>query len=99
MQLSHKSDFLVVGSGIAGLFFALKAARLGTVTVLAKGSLGSTATAMAQGGIASVTSPDDSFESHVQDTLVAGAGLCREEIVRLCVKHAPERIRDLLAFG
>lgn len=90
-----KSDFLVVGSGIAGLFFALKAARLGSVTILAKGSAHSTATAMAQGGIASVTSKDDCFENHVQDTLKAGAGLCHEEVVRLCVEQAPARMKDL----
>ncbi|MDZ4677984.1 MAG: L-aspartate oxidase [Oligoflexia bacterium] len=95
----QKSDFLVIGSGIAGLFFALKAARLGTVTVLAKGSATHTATAMAQGGIASVTGQDDSFDSHIKDTVVAGAGLCNEEIVKMCVSQAPARIRDLIEYG
>jgi len=93
------SDFLVVGSGIAGLFFALKAANQGTVTVLAKGPASATGTSMAQGGIASVTSDEDTFEKHIQDTLIAGAGLCHEKIVKLCVSQAPERIRDLIAFG
>ncbi len=97
--MSHSSDFLVVGSGIAGLFFALKAAELGEVTVLAKDSATQTATAMAQGGIASVTSEDDSFENHVRDTLTAGAGLCKKEIVEMCVAQAPARIQDLIKFG
>ena len=95
----YESDFLVVGSGIAGLFFALKAAELGSVTVLAKGLVQQTGTAMAQGGIASVTASDDSFESHIRDTVTAGAGLCRENIVELCVNQAPDRISDLIAYG
>jgi L-aspartate oxidase len=92
-------DFLVIGSGIAGLFFALKASELGHVTILAKGLAEHTGTALAQGGIASVTSNVDSFESHIQDTLVAGAGLCHEDVVRLCIKQAPDRIQDLIKFG
>jgi L-aspartate oxidase len=95
----QKSDFLVIGSGIAGLFFALKAAKLGTVTVLAKGSVSQTATAMAQGGIASVTAVDDSFDKHIQDTLTAGAGLCHEDVVRMAVNQAPQRINDLVELG
>lgn len=95
----YRSDFLVVGSGIAGLFFALKASRLGPVTILAKNEATLTATSMAQGGIASVTSQEDSFEKHVQDTLTAGAGLCHDDIVRLAVEQAPYRIQDLVDFG
>lgn len=96
---NFRSDFLVIGSGIAGLFFALKAAKLGSVTVIAKGLSHHTATAMAQGGIATVTDPEDSFESHVNDTLVAGAGLCHKDIVEKAVAEAPDRIRELIEFG
>ena len=94
-----QSEFLVIGSGIAGLFFALKVADQGPVTVLAKGAIESNATSLAQGGIASVTSESDTFENHIHDTLVAGAGLCREDIVRLCISQAPDRIKDLISYG
>jgi L-aspartate oxidase len=94
-----KTDFLVIGSGIAGLFFALKAARFGRVVVLAKGHADATATNMAQGGIASVTSVEDTFEKHIEDTLVAGAGLCHQGIVNMAVNQAPDRIRDLVELG
>ncbi|MCC6278041.1 MAG: L-aspartate oxidase [Oligoflexia bacterium] len=92
-------NFLVMGTGIAGLFFALKASKLGKVTVLAKEEADHTATAMAQGGIASVTGSSDSFESHIQDTLVAGAGLCHESVVKNCIEQAPARIQELVNFG
>lgn len=94
-----RSDFLVIGSGIAGLSFALKAARLGTVNVITKKEELDTATNLAQGGIAAVLNSDDSFESHVQDTLVAGDGLCDENIVRLVVEDGPERIHELIEIG
>jgi L-aspartate oxidase len=94
-----ESDFLVIGSGLAGLSFALKAARLGSVTVLTKDRLPESATAYAQGGIASVWSAEDSFEEHSQDTMTAGAGLCHPDIVDLVVREGPERIRDLIALG
>lgn len=84
---------------MAGLFFALKASRLGTVTVIAKDSLESTSTALAQGGIASVMDPLDNFDHHIQDTLTAGAGLCKKEIVEMCVEQAPARIQDLIEMG
>ncbi len=96
------TDFLVIGSGLAGLSFALKAAEKGSVIILAKSdfhSSSSTNSAMAQGGIAAVTSDQDSFESHINDTLVAGAGLCREDVVREFVTQAPDRIKDLVAWG
>jgi L-aspartate oxidase len=96
---SEQADFLVVGSGIAGLFFALKASAHGKVTILAKGKSDATATSMAQGGIASVTSEEDTFKDHVQDTLVAGAGLCHKDIVEMAVSQAPERIQDLVNYG
>jgi len=93
------TDFLVIGSGVAGLTYALKVADLGRVTVLAKREIVNSNSAMAQGGIAAVLSDDDSFEKHVQDTLSAGAGLCREDIVRMVVEQAPERIQELSRWG
>jgi len=93
------ADFLVVGSGLAGLTFALRAARHGTVLVVSKDRLPESATNYAQGGIASVWSPDDSFEAHVEDTLVAGAGLCHRDLVERVVREGPERIRELIALG
>jgi L-aspartate oxidase len=92
-------DFVIVGSGIAGLSFALKAARHGTVAIVTKRSRGESNTAWAQGGIASVTSPEDSFDLHVRDTLDAGAGLCDEAVVRLIVEGGPERIQELINIG
>ncbi|MEM7387786.1 MAG: FAD-dependent oxidoreductase, partial [Verrucomicrobiota bacterium] len=92
-------DFLVVGSGIAGLSFALKAARHGSVGVLTKRKSGDSNTAWAQGGIACVTGDDDTFDSHVADTLDAGAGLCDEEAVRTIVSEGPERIQELIDLG
>ncbi len=92
-------DHLVIGSGIAGLFYALKAARQGTVALVTKKSSAESNTNYAQGGIASVMSPEDSFELHVKDTLVAGAGLCRENVVRTVVEEGPDRIRELMELG
>lgn len=94
-----KTDFLVIGSGLAGLAFALKVADLGEVLILTKAQAPSTNTSMAQGGIAAVTSHDDTFDSHIRDTLVAGAGLCKEDVVRNFVEQAPERIDDLIKWG
>ncbi|MBN1336235.1 MAG: L-aspartate oxidase [Deltaproteobacteria bacterium] len=95
----EKSDFLVVGAGLAGLAFALEAARHGSVTILAKTTAEESNTRYAQGGIAAVMDPSDRPESHVQDTLVAGAGLCRREVVELCVKEGPDRLNELMALG
>src|SRR5213594_1144743 len=92
-------DFVVIGSGIAGLSFALKAARHGSVAVITKRKGADTNTAWAQGGIACVTSDEDSFELHVRDTLEAGAGLCDENVVRTIVTEAPARIQDLVELG
>src|SRR2546429_5195506 len=92
-------DFVVIGSGIAGLSFALKAARHGSVAVITKRKGADTNTAWAQGGIACVTSAEDSFELHVRDTLEAGAGLCDEAVVRTVVTEGPERIRELTELG
>lgn len=92
-------DFVVIGSGIAGLSFALKAAKHGSVAVVTKRKGADTNTAWAQGGIACVTSDEDSFEFHVRDTLDAGAGLCDENVVRTIVTEAPARIQDLVELG
>src|SRR5213595_553101 len=92
-------DFVVIGSGIAVLSFALKAARHGSVTVITKRKGADSNTAWAQGGIACVTSDEDSFELHVRDTLEAGAGLCDEKVVRTIVTEGPEAIRELMEVG
>jgi L-aspartate oxidase len=94
-----KFDYLVLGSGIAGIFFALKAAKNGSVAVITKKERADSNTNQAQGGIASVTSKEDSFEMHIQDTLNAGAGLCDEQVVRTIVSEGPDRIADLIAYG
>lgn len=95
----HQSDILIIGSGTAGLALALKLAHRGHIHILAKDSAAGTNSAMAQGGISAVMSTEDSFESHIRDTLVAGAGLCKETIVRDYVEQAPDRIKDLLNWG
>ncbi len=92
-------DFLILGSGIAGLTFALKVAPHGRVAIVTKKDRAESNTNYAQGGIASVTSKEDSFESHVCDTLAAGAGLCREPVVRTIVEEGPARIAELIALG
>src|SRR5712672_119047 len=92
-------DYLVLGSGIAGLTFALKVAPRGRVVIVTKKDRAESNTNYAQGGIASVTSKEDSFESHVQDTLTAGAGLCKESVVRTIVEEGPARIAELIALG
>ncbi len=97
--MTNTTDFLVIGSGISGLSFALKAARLGSVTLITKKARVDSATNLAQGGIAAVLAPEDSFELHIQDTLRSGAGLCHEEVVRMVVENGPARIRELIALG
>jgi L-aspartate oxidase len=92
-------DFVVIGSGIAGLSFALKAAPHGRVAIVTKRARAESNTSWAQGGIASVTSSEDSFELHVRDTLDAGAGLCDEKVVRSIVSDGPARIRELIDLG
>jgi L-aspartate oxidase len=92
-------DFVVIGSGIAGLTFALKAAEHGEVAIFTKRRDSDSNTSYAQGGIACVTSSEDSFDLHIRDTLEAGAGLCDEAAVRAVVTEAPERINELLKLG
>ena len=94
-----QTDFLVIGSGAAGLSFALKAAEHGRVTVVTKGELDECNTNYAQGGICSVTYAPDTFEKHIRDTLVCGAGKCDPAAVELVVRRAPELIRDLIAWA
>src|ERR1700678_490860 len=93
------SDFLVIGGGIAGLTFALKASEVGTVTVLTKAGSSEANTAYAQVGIASVWSVDDSFESHIDDTIRAGAGLCERAAVETIVREGPAAVRELIRLG
>lgn len=96
---THRCDILIIGSGLAGLALALKMASFGKVVILSKEKAPGSNTDMAQGGIAAVMAREDSFESHVQDTLTAGAGLCRPEVVYNFVNQAPERVQDLLKWG
>jgi len=92
-------DFLVIGSGIAGLTYALNASGHGSVLVITKGDEDESNTKYAQGGIAAVTGPSDSFEQHVNDTLIAGDGLCDESVVRMVISEGPERIKDIISWG
>lgn len=97
--MAVKTDYLVIGSGIAGLSFALKAAKSGKVVLLAKDNLNETNTRYAQGGVASVMYDPDTYEKHIKDTLIAGAGFCDSAIVKLVIEDAPERIQELIDFG
>lgn len=96
---THRTDVLIIGSGTAGLALALKLAPLGKVVVLAKEKASGSNSSMAQGGISAVMSEEDTFESHIRDTLVAGAGLCKETVVRNYVEQAPDRIHELINWG
>ncbi|PWB67373.1 MAG: L-aspartate oxidase [Deltaproteobacteria bacterium] len=97
--MERVSNYLVIGSGIAGLSFALRAAKTGTVTVITKKEAAESSTNYAQGGIATVWSGEDTFESHIEDTHRAGAGLCHPDVVDLVVRDAPARIKELIAWG
>jgi L-aspartate oxidase len=92
-------DYLVLGSGVAGLTFALSMADRGRVGIVTKKDRAESNTNYAQGGIAAVTSREDSFEMHVRDTLEAGAGLCKESVVRTIIEEGPERVSDLIQLG
>ena len=92
-------DFLVIGSGIAGLTFALKASQFGSVAIVSKDKLAESATLYAQGGIASVMTDDDSFELHADDTIESGRGLCREDVVRIICREGPSHVRELINLG
>jgi L-aspartate oxidase len=97
--MKREVDFLVIGSGLAGLSFALKVADYGKVCIVTKSQLDETNTRYAQGGIAAVTYEPDTFEKHIQDTLISGDGLCDENIVRMVVTEAPAQIRQLVEWG
>lgn len=100
---TYNSDFLVIGSGIAGLSFALKVAnhfKDATITIVTKGKKNDCNTKYAQGGVATVWNKTvDSFEQHIQDTLIAGDGLCDEEVVKMVVEEAPDRLKELMELG
>ncbi len=97
--MKHQADFLVVGGGLAGLTFAMHAARHGSVIVLSKTTQQETASDRAQGGIATVMSDEDSFEAHEDDTHRSGAGLCHPEVVAMCIQAGPASIQDLIDIG
>jgi L-aspartate oxidase len=92
-------DYLVIGSGIAGLRFALEAAETGSVAIVTKKDKAEGSTNYAQGGIASVFDEKDSFENHIKDTLTSGDGLCREDIVKRVVRDGPKRVKELIEMG
>jgi len=95
----NKSKYLVIGSGIAGLSFALKVADSGKVNIITKSKMNDCNTSKAQGGIAAVISENDSGESHKKDTMVAGVGLCHDDSLDALVKEGPARIKDLIDWG
>lgn len=98
-MMQIKTDFLIIGSGIAGLTFALKVAAFGNVALVTKKGVMDSSTKMAQGGIASVFDKFDSFDLHIKDTLAAGDGLCNRDVVEMVVKNGPDRIRELTELG
>ena len=91
-----KSDYLIIGSGIAGLSFALKACQSGNVAFITRRKLFDSATGKAQGGIACVSDKSDSFEEHIRDTMVAGAGLCNKKAVEMVVREGPDRLQEII---
>ena len=97
--MSATADVLVVGSGAAGLTAALNLAETRKVAVIAKGALGEGATGWAQGGIAAVLEEGDSFEAHINDTMIAGAGLNDRDVVELVVEKLPRAIARLIELG
>ncbi|KAI5082908.1 hypothetical protein GOP47_0002651 [Adiantum capillus-veneris] len=92
-------DFVVIGSGIAGLRYALDVAKCGTVAIITKAEPHETNTSYAQGGVSAVLDPLDSVENHIRDTIVAGAYLCDEEAVEVVCREGPERVKELIAMG
>ncbi|HTX89056.1 MAG TPA: L-aspartate oxidase [Bacteroidales bacterium] len=97
--MRRHADFLVIGSGVAGLTFALKVAKFGKVCIVTKSKVDDAATSYAQGGIAAVMYTPDSFEKHIRDTLECGDGLCDEKIVRIAITESTDRIKELIKWG
>ncbi len=97
--MAIKTDFLIIGSGIAGITFALRAAEFGDVVMVTKKEAMDSSTNKAQGGIASVFGNLDSFEHHINDTISSGDGLCSRDVVEMVIKDGPERIRELMELG
>jgi len=97
--MNNRFDFLVIGSGVAGLSFALKVAEYGSVCVVCKSKLSETNTSYAQGGIAAVISQSDNFDKHINDTVNAGDDFCNKDVVRMVVSEAPRQIRELINWG
>jgi L-aspartate oxidase len=97
--MKYKTDFLIIGSGIAGLTLALKVANFGNVAIVTKKEIMDSNTARAQGGIASVFDESDSFDLHIQDTFASGDDLCNKAVVEMVVKNGPARIRELIDLG
>lgn len=95
----YKADFLVIGSGLSGLLFALKVAKHGPVNLVTKSTLLESATYQAQGGIAAVVSQDDSIDKHIEDTMRVGAGLCHRDVVESFVRLGPQIIKELTELG
>ncbi len=97
--MEFRSSYLVIGSGVAGLSFALRASKHGNVNIITKREVTESSTYVAQGGIASVWDAEDSFDDHIKDTLAAGAGICHKNVVELVIRDGPNRIKDLLSWG
>ena len=95
----YTSDFLVIGSGLSGQLFSLKASKHGTVNLVTKGRLTDSATMKAQGGIAAVVSPDDSVDLHIEDTIRVGDGLCHRDVVEQIIGAGPSIIKELVDLG
>ena len=95
----HFADVLIIGGGIAGLRAAMEIDPRLSLLVITKDTMEQSNSAYAQGGIASVIDPEDHFESHVDDTLIAGANLCDREVVEMVVREAPQQIRELIEWG
>ena len=97
--MKKEVDFLVIGSGIAGLTYALKVAELGKVLIITKANEDESSTKYAQGGIAAVTYAPDSFEKHISDTLISGDGLCDKKVVRMVITEGSERVKEIIEWG
>src|SRR5579872_6961787 len=99
MPKDSGTDFLVIGAGVAGLRAAIELAEAGSVLVLAKREITDSNTQWAQGGIAAALSDEDEISLHLQDTLIAGDGLCNPEAAKVLVEDAPQRIEELIGWG